>query len=85
MAGLLRFESTMDIETAEVELYLRKYRWAIADFTREVENGCPLLSILPDPSVQRFLIYMHQFSIAERLEIATLLLKSWYMSSFMSL
>ncbi len=62
----------MNIEAAEVELYLRKYQWALTDLTREIEKGCPFLKTLSDPSVLRFLTYTEQFSTTERLELAKL-------------
>ena len=66
----------MNLEAAEVELYLRKYQWALTDFRREVKEGCPFLRTLSDPSVQRFLMYMQQFSAAEQRELAPLIVKS---------
>jgi hypothetical protein len=65
----------MNIEVAEVELYLRKYQWALKDFTRETEEGFPFLRTLPSRSVQAFLIYVQQFSLPEQLELTKLIVK----------
>lgn len=68
----------MNTEKAEVELYLRKYQWALTNFTRETEEGYPFLKTLSDSSVQRFLIHIEQFPAMEQRELATLILKNWY-------
>ena len=66
----------MNIQTAEVELYLRKYRWALKDFTRETDGGFPFLRTLSNPSVQAFLIYVQRLPMGEQLKLAQAIVKS---------
>lgn len=66
----------MNIQTAEVELYLRKYQWALKDFTRETEDGFPFLRTLSNPSVQALLIYVQRLSVMEQLKLAKAIVKS---------
>jgi hypothetical protein len=71
----------MDIEAAEIELYLRKYLWAVKDFMHETEDGFPLLRNLSVRWVQQFLIYVQQFSASEQVVLARALVKSANLSA----
>ena len=47
--GISEKRVLVNTEEAEVELYLRKYQWALTDLTREIKEGCPFLRTLSDP------------------------------------
>ena len=68
----------MNIEEAEVKLYLRKYQWATVSLAHEIKEGHPNLRTLLDPSLQKSLIHLERFSVTEQLELATLIIKNWY-------
>ena len=72
----LRQAKQMGIEAAEIELYLRKYRWAVKDFVQETENEFPLLGNLSVRWVQQFLIYARQLSASEQVVLVRALVKS---------
>ena len=79
--GCFSGATRMNIQKAEVELYLRKYQWALKDFKRETEDGFPYLRTLSNPSVQAFLIYVQQFSVLEQLKLAKAIAKSFNRSA----
>ena len=71
----------MDIEAAEIELYLRKYQWAVKDFMHETENEFSLLRNLSVRWVQQFLVYVQQFSASEQVVLVRALVKSYNLSA----
>lgn len=65
----------MNIEAAELELYLCQYLWALKDFARETEEGFSFLRTTPIRSVQDFLIYAQKFPLPEQLQLSRAIVK----------
>jgi|GEM_PF-6680170 len=63
----------MNLIEAQNRFALRLYDWSLQDFNRELESGCPLLSMvgLNDRSIMGFISWIKTLSLDERLEAAS--------------